>query len=207
MGNLGRPGYGATTDGLWPYSYVSSSSSLLFVSVSNPLPPPSPTFASSPHFSSSQSRHPPNSYDSCDLGTFPNQTTADGSGPAGTLETTASSTKWDHHLSWLPGQRLRWVFAFLRFFLLRSVFCFSVGWGWGLGVRGLEFEYVSVRVRGVRMCVRCSALKPSSVGGGCMRPDRTLHALRGTVYALSARIHALTGKRIWYSGVGVCDAQ
>lgn len=22
MGNLGRPGYGATTDGTWPYSYV-----------------------------------------------------------------------------------------------------------------------------------------------------------------------------------------
>lgn len=21
MGNLGRPGYGATTDGMWPYSY------------------------------------------------------------------------------------------------------------------------------------------------------------------------------------------
>lgn len=27
MGNLGRPGYGATGDGLWPYSYVAPLSS------------------------------------------------------------------------------------------------------------------------------------------------------------------------------------
>ena len=53
MGNLGRIGHGATTDGLWPYSY-----------------------------------------DSCDVGTFPNQT-KDGL-PAGGA----------NGLSFLPGQRL-----------------------------------------------------------------------------------------------------
>jgi beta-glucanase (GH16 family) len=46
MGNLGRPGYGATTEGTWPYTY-----------------------------------------DSCDIGTLANQTTADGTGPEATLTT------------------------------------------------------------------------------------------------------------------------
>ncbi|RDB17955.1 Beta-glucan synthesis-associated protein SKN1 [Hypsizygus marmoreus] len=53
MGNLGRAGYGASTEGMWPYSY-----------------------------------------DTCDIGTFPNQTNQDGT-------PTASSG-----LSFLPGQRL-----------------------------------------------------------------------------------------------------
>lgn len=65
MGNLGRPGHGATTDGLWPYSY-----------------------------------------DSCDVGTFPNQTYADKSGPASALYSEASRSKYNYELSWLPGQRL-----------------------------------------------------------------------------------------------------
>jgi len=64
MGNLGRPGYGATTDGMWPYSY-----------------------------------------DSCDVGTFPNQTFANGTGPLAALQTTAGSAKYNNDLSWLPGQR------------------------------------------------------------------------------------------------------
>ncbi|KAF8215119.1 glycoside hydrolase family 16 protein [Mycena galopus ATCC 62051] len=55
MGNLGRAGYGATTQGMWPYTY-----------------------------------------DSCDLGTFPNQTTHND---------TPSST-FNDELSLLPGQRL-----------------------------------------------------------------------------------------------------
>ncbi|KAJ7140118.1 glycoside hydrolase family 16 protein [Mycena filopes] len=55
MGNLGRAGYGATTEGMWPYSYAS-----------------------------------------CDVGTFPNQTTHDDDPP---------STVADK-LSFLPGQRL-----------------------------------------------------------------------------------------------------
>lgn len=54
MGNLGRIGYGATTDGLWPYSY-----------------------------------------DSCDVGTFPNQTRHDG-----------TPTAVANGLSYQPGQRL-----------------------------------------------------------------------------------------------------
>ncbi|KAG8904449.1 hypothetical protein FRB99_001709, partial [Tulasnella sp. 403] len=54
MGNLARIGYGATTDGLWPFSY-----------------------------------------DSCDVGTFPNQTRKDGTPQAAT-----------GGLSYQPGQRL-----------------------------------------------------------------------------------------------------
>ncbi|CAK5283866.1 unnamed protein product [Mycena citricolor] len=54
MGNLGRAGYGATTEGMWPYTY-----------------------------------------DSCDWGTLPNQTTATG------LPTAVH----DEMLSFLPGQR------------------------------------------------------------------------------------------------------
>ncbi|KAG9048977.1 hypothetical protein FS837_011528 [Tulasnella sp. UAMH 9824] len=56
MGNLGRIGHGATTDGLWPYSY-----------------------------------------DSCDIGTFPNQTAKDGP-PVTTTD--------GRPLSFQPGQRL-----------------------------------------------------------------------------------------------------
>ncbi|KAF5382633.1 hypothetical protein D9615_003013 [Tricholomella constricta] len=60
MGNLGRAGYGATNEGMWPYSY-----------------------------------------DSCDLGTFPNQTAQDG-----TPEAVATGSPGDGPLSFLPGQRL-----------------------------------------------------------------------------------------------------
>ncbi|GLB38241.1 putative beta-glucan synthesis-associated protein (SKN1) [Lyophyllum shimeji] len=60
MGNLGRAGYGATTEGMWPYSY-----------------------------------------DSCDLGTFPNQTARDG-----TPEAAATGSPGGGPLSFLPGQRL-----------------------------------------------------------------------------------------------------
>lgn len=59
MGNLGRPGYGATTDGTWPYSY-----------------------------------------DSCDIGTLPNQTWVNGTGPAAALDGNDGTG-----LSFLPGQR------------------------------------------------------------------------------------------------------
>ncbi|PVG00271.1 putative KRE6-glucan synthase subunit [Serendipita vermifera] len=61
MGNLGRAGYGATTEGMWPYSY-----------------------------------------DTCDLGTFPNQTDQHGN-PA-----TAATGNYFHDgpISFLPGQRL-----------------------------------------------------------------------------------------------------
>jgi len=60
MGNLGRPGYGATTEGMWPYTY-----------------------------------------DSCDVGTFPNQTNHDGT-PAAASNSGAKGGE----LSFLPGQRV-----------------------------------------------------------------------------------------------------
>lgn len=65
MGNLARPGYPATTDGMWPYTY-----------------------------------------NDCDVGTFPNQTLQDGSGPAAALHSDASRAKYNFDLSWLSGQRL-----------------------------------------------------------------------------------------------------
>ncbi|CAK5262386.1 unnamed protein product [Mycena citricolor] len=61
MGNLGRAGYGATLEGLWPYSY-----------------------------------------DSCDVGTLPNQTYM--GGPAAALD--SGSPDVNGVLSYLPGQRL-----------------------------------------------------------------------------------------------------
>ncbi|CDO74392.1 Glycoside Hydrolase Family 16 protein [Trametes cinnabarina] len=48
----------------------------------------------------------PYSYDSCDVGTFPNQTFPDGSGPAAALHSDQSRSKYNFELSWLPGQRL-----------------------------------------------------------------------------------------------------
>ncbi|KAG8899650.1 hypothetical protein FRB99_006518 [Tulasnella sp. 403] len=61
MGNLGRPGYGAATDGTWPYNY-----------------------------------------DSCDVGTLPNQTL----NGQPELALTTGNSKSNGALSWLPGQRL-----------------------------------------------------------------------------------------------------
>ncbi|KAM0755637.1 glycoside hydrolase family 16 protein [Meredithblackwellia eburnea MCA 4105] len=61
MGNLGRAGYGSTTDGTWPYTY-----------------------------------------NTCDLGTLPNQTNVAGTGPAAALPQAAGGLP----LSYLPGQRL-----------------------------------------------------------------------------------------------------
>ncbi|RPD62832.1 glycoside hydrolase family 16 protein [Lentinus tigrinus ALCF2SS1-6] len=60
MGNLGRAGYGATTEGTWPYSY-----------------------------------------DSCDLGTFPNQTNADH-----TPQAAATGGDDGSPISFMPGQKL-----------------------------------------------------------------------------------------------------
>ncbi|KAM0746475.1 beta-glucan synthesis-associated [Meredithblackwellia eburnea MCA 4105] len=62
LGNLARAGYGATTDGTWPYSY-----------------------------------------NSCDLGTLPNQTNVAGTGPAAALNIDIND---GGQLSQLPGQRL-----------------------------------------------------------------------------------------------------
>lgn len=64
MGNLARPGYPATTDGMWPYTY-----------------------------------------DTCDLGTFPNQTNPDGATPAAAIFSDRSRPRYNNELSWLSGQR------------------------------------------------------------------------------------------------------
>lgn len=70
LGNLGRAGYGATLDGLWPYTY-----------------------------------------DTCDVGTAPNQT-HNGLPEAATVDGTSTA---DFALSYLPGQRLsRWWFFLYR---------------------------------------------------------------------------------------------
>ncbi|KAG8915297.1 hypothetical protein FRC01_003716 [Tulasnella sp. 417] len=62
MGNLGRPGYGASSDGTWPYTY-----------------------------------------NTCDVGTLPNQTRAD---LTPTAAQTSGKSKANGVLSYLPGQRL-----------------------------------------------------------------------------------------------------
>ncbi|GAA5886046.1 hypothetical protein JCM6882_004244 [Rhodosporidiobolus microsporus] len=63
MGNLGRPGYGGSNHGVWPYSY-----------------------------------------DSCDVGTLPNQTWQDRDGPEAAR--TSGLRDYGGQLSYLPGQRL-----------------------------------------------------------------------------------------------------
>jgi len=63
MGNLGRAGFGASVDGLWPYSY-----------------------------------------DSCDVGTLPNQTYPGTQTPLAAVEN--GDPQHDNQLSLLPGQRL-----------------------------------------------------------------------------------------------------
>jgi hypothetical protein len=88
MGNLARPGYGATTDGMWPYTQV---------------------FLYPPLNSLTFTRF--NRYDSCDVGTFPNQTNADGLGPAAALHSDASQAKYNYRLSYLTGQKTSCVVA------------------------------------------------------------------------------------------------
>ncbi|KAL5483653.1 hypothetical protein ACEPAI_8886 [Sanghuangporus weigelae] len=48
----------------------------------------------------------PYSYNSCDVGTFPNQTYANGSGPAAALQTEEGRERYNFELSWLTGQKL-----------------------------------------------------------------------------------------------------
>ncbi|EGN94554.1 glycoside hydrolase family 16 protein [Serpula lacrymans var. lacrymans S7.3] len=48
----------------------------------------------------------PYSYDSCDVGTYPNQTLPDGSGPSAAIHSDSSKAKYNFELSWLSGQRL-----------------------------------------------------------------------------------------------------
>lgn len=48
----------------------------------------------------------PYSYDSCDVGTFPNQTNQAKTAPGAALHTDQGREKYNFELSWLPGQRL-----------------------------------------------------------------------------------------------------
>ncbi|KII85737.1 glycoside hydrolase family 16 protein [Plicaturopsis crispa FD-325 SS-3] len=48
----------------------------------------------------------PYSYTACDVGTFPNQTYSNKSGPAAALHSDWSKSKYNYELSWLTGQKL-----------------------------------------------------------------------------------------------------
>ena len=48
----------------------------------------------------------PYSYNTCDVGTFPNQTYVNGSGPAAALQTEQGRSRYNFELSWLSGQKL-----------------------------------------------------------------------------------------------------
>ena len=106
MGNLARPGYAASTGGMWPYRYVSFSflvKTNAFYLVGTPF-----TLFLDNTLNVSSSNGVLLfifSYDSCDVGTFPNQTDADGLGPPAALFSSASRAVYDFELSWLPGQR------------------------------------------------------------------------------------------------------
>src|SRR5579863_6612047 len=52
-------------------------------------------------------------YDSCDVGTLPNQTWVNGTGPAAALNSTASRANYDYRLSYLTGQRLSYAISAL----------------------------------------------------------------------------------------------
>lgn len=94
MGNLGRPGYLGSTDGMWPYSYVSS-----FL-VEYMLPPILKDLLRSHLFSSFCFPR----YSNCDTGILPNQTYLNGTGP---YEALHSRGQWSKNgkLSFLEGMR------------------------------------------------------------------------------------------------------
>jgi beta-glucan synthesis-associated protein KRE6 len=87
MGNLARPGYSATKDGLYVPLFLLL---LLAIHIADNC---CITFR----------------YNLCDVGTFPNQTLKDKSGPPAALQSNASRPKYNYELSWLSGQRLLYV--------------------------------------------------------------------------------------------------
>ena len=106
MGNLARPGYTASTDGMWPYRYVSFLPSLSKKRHSYPVYISPFSSINRRMFQGSDGILPYIfSYDSCDVGTFPNQTEPDGSGPPAAIFSNASKELYNFSLSWLPGQR------------------------------------------------------------------------------------------------------
>jgi hypothetical protein len=52
-------------------------------------------------------------YDACDVGTLPNQTWVNGTGPLAALRSTASRAKYNYSLSYLAGQRLSYAISAL----------------------------------------------------------------------------------------------
>ncbi|KAJ7437784.1 beta-glucan synthesis-associated [Mycena galericulata] len=81
------PGPNANTQGYWPGAWTMGN-------------------LARPGYTATTDGAWPYTYDSCDVGTFPNQTDADGLGPPAALNTSASQAKYDWELSWLSGQKL-----------------------------------------------------------------------------------------------------
>ena len=52
----------------------------------------------------------PYTYNSCDVGTFPNQTYSNGTGPPAALHTDEGHEAYNYELSWLAGQKFRYFF-------------------------------------------------------------------------------------------------
>ena len=73
-------------------------------------------------------------YDSCDVGTLPNQTWVNGTGPPAALSTTAGQAKYNYKLSYLTGQRLSYAisadsaFPYPIFFLFFFIQCVYLLW-------------------------------------------------------------------------------
>ncbi|KAJ7752819.1 beta-glucan synthesis-associated [Mycena maculata] len=81
------PGPNANTQGYWPGAWTMGN-------------------LARPGYTATTDGAWPYTYSSCDVGTFPNQTDADGDGPAAALNSSASQAKYDYRLSWLSGQKL-----------------------------------------------------------------------------------------------------
>ncbi|KAJ7741112.1 beta-glucan synthesis-associated [Mycena metata] len=81
------PGPNANSDGYWPGAWTMGN-------------------LARPGYTATTDGTWPYTYNSCDVGTLPNQTDADGLGPSAALHSDASSSKYNFDLSWLSGQKL-----------------------------------------------------------------------------------------------------
>ncbi|KAJ7686092.1 beta-glucan synthesis-associated [Mycena rosella] len=81
------PGPNANTQGYWPGAWTMGN-------------------LARPGYTATTDGAWPYTYNSCDVGTFPNQTDRDGLGPAAALHSDASRDKYNFELSWLSGQKL-----------------------------------------------------------------------------------------------------
>jgi hypothetical protein len=105
-------------------------------------------------------------YDACDVGTLPNQTWVNGTGPAAALNSPASRAKYNYSLSYLSGQRLSYAIS-LRLAVLHlnpfSVF-----------LRPVHVP-VLARITLVQAPVRVGVLRKSM----CLRPNTINKVLAG----------------------------